>query len=110
MTRHAGSRRAGILSEGKLRQQLHAPAELATSCFAHILRGCFHRMPRERLNRQLLIRFADPGLAEVCRQTEPGAAAGGADGCHDICAGDAIRRSALYAVADVHALGAEMFE
>lgn len=48
VTCYAGCCRTGVISEGKLCQHLHAPSEMSTSCFAHILRCSIHRIPRER--------------------------------------------------------------
>ena len=67
-------------------------------------------MTRQRLNRQLFIRFADPRLTKERRQAKPCAAAGGADGSHNISAGDPIRRGSFHVIADVHTLRAEMFQ
>jgi hypothetical protein len=53
-------------------QHLHTPSELATSCFANILRCDIHRISRQRLNCELFIRFADSRLPKN---------AAGAHGC-----------------------------
>jgi hypothetical protein len=70
VTRHAGGRRTGVISKGKLRQHLHTPSEISTSCFAYILWCRFHRVTSQRLNCELFICFADASLAEESSQAE----------------------------------------
>ena len=110
VTCHAGSRRTGVISKGKLRQRQHACSELVASGFADIFRSVFDSNLRQRLNCELFICFADAGLAEESSQAEACTAAGGTNRRHNISARETIRRGSLYIVADMHSLRTKMFE
>ena len=110
VTCHAGSRRTGVISKGKLRQRQHACSELVASGFADIFRSVFDSNLRQRLNCELFICFADAGLAEESSQAEARTAAGGANRRHYICSCKAVRRSSLHVIADMHSLRTKMFE